>query len=279
MVQNIKSVLIGMTEEGLDEPSSALGYGISLARQANAHATIQASSLKVVMGSAFVSGVARGLLNDHNRRLRQLAEEWAERARGDAEAAGVTCSTETPHLAYSDLINAFVTQARVHDLSVLDAETATINADRGLIEALVFNSGRPVIVVPPEVDTFRCEHIIIAWDAGARAARAVNDALPLLKAARTVEIISVGNEQDLESQIPGAELAPHLARHGVNVSVKNLVVREGGIAGTLQEQAMMTNTDLIVMGAFNRSILREWILGGVTQSFLRESKVPLFMSY
>lgn len=279
MVQNIKSVLIGMTEEGLDEPSSALGYGISLARQANAHATIQASSLKVVMGSAFVSGVARGLLNDHNRRLRQLAEEWAERARGDAEAAGVTCSTETPHLAYSDLINAFVTQARVHDLSVLDAETATINADRGLIEALVFNSGRPVIVVPPEVDTFRCEHIIIAWDAGARAARAVNDALPLLKAARTVEIISVGNEQDLESQIPGAELAPHLARHGVNVSVKNLVVREGGIAGTLQEQAMMTNADLIVMGAFNRSILREWILGGVTQSFLRESKVPLFMSY
>ncbi len=279
MLHHIKSVLIGMTEEGLDEPSSALSYGISLARQANAHATIQASSLKVVMGSAFVSSVAKGLVNDHNRRLRQLAEEWAERARGDASAAGVTCSIETPHLAYGDLINSFVTQARVHDVSVLDAETATINADRGLIEALVFNSGRPVIVVPPEFDEFRCQRIIIAWDAGARAARAVSDALPLLKTAESVEIISVGNEQDLESQIPGAELAPHLARHGVNVSVKNLVVREGGIAGTLQEQAIMTNADMIVMGAFNRSLLREWILGGVTQSFLQKSKVPLFMSY
>ncbi len=279
MLNQIKSVLIGMTEEGIDEPSSALSYGLSLARQANAHATIQASSLKVVMGSAFISTVAKGLLNDHNNRLRQLAEQLAERALGDAAAAGVSCSVETPHLAYGELINSFVTQARVHDLSVLDAETATVNADRGLIEALVFNSGRPVIVVPQGLDEFRCERVMIAWDAGARAARAVNDAMPLLKTARSVEIITVGSEQELTSLVPGAELAPHLARHGVNVSVKNLVVRDGGIAGTLQEQASITNTDMIVMGAFNRSLLREWILGGVTQSFLRESKVPLFMSY
>ncbi len=279
MLNQIKSVLIGMTEEGIDEPSSALSYGLSLARQANAHATIQASSLKVVMGSAFISSVAKGLLNDHNNRLRHLAEQLAERALGDAAAAGVSCSVETPHLAYGELINSFVTQARVHDLSVLDAETATVNADRGLIEALVFNSGRPVIVVPQGFDEFRCDRVIIAWDAGARAARAVNDAMPLLKTAKSVEIITVGSEQELKSLIPGAELAPHLARHGVNVSVKNLVVRDGGIAGTLQEQASITNTDMIVMGAFNRSLLREWILGGVTQSFLRESKVPLFMSY
>ncbi|WP_454915824.1 universal stress protein [Xanthobacter sediminis] len=279
MLQNIRSVLIGMTEEGIDEPSSALSYGLSLARQAGAHATIQAASLKVVLGTAFVSNMAAGIVADHNRRLRALAAAVAERAAGDAAAQGVSCSVNTPQLPYGELVDAFITQARVHDICVLDAETATVNADRGLIEALLFESGRPLIVVPPGWDAFRHQRVLIAWDASARAARAINDAMPILKSAAAVEVVAIGTEKELAHSVPGAELAPHLARHGVNVSVKDLVVQPDGIAGTLKEQASLYNADLLVMGAFNHSVVREWVLGGVTQSLLKESPVPLLMSY
>lgn len=279
MLQNIKSVLIGMTEEGIDEPSSALAYGLSLAQKTGAHATIQAASLKVVLGNTFVSNVASGLVAAHNRRLRQLAADVAERARGDAAAAGVATSVEAPQLTYGQLVDTFVTQARVHDISVLDAEVATVNADRGLIEALLFESGRPLIVVPPGCDAFKHHRVLVAWDASARAARAVNDAMGILQSAASVEVLAIGGEKELAHEVPGAELAPHLARHGVNVSVKNLIVGADGIAATLREQASLYEADLIVMGAFNHSRLREWVLGGVTQSLLEDCKIPLFMSY
>lgn len=279
MVQNIKNVLIGMTEEGIDEPSSALAYGLSLAQQAAAHATIQAASLKVVLGNTFVSNVATGLVAAHNRRLRQLATAVAERAAGDAAAAGVAASVEAPQLSYPQLVDTFVAQARVHDIAVLDAETATVNADRGLIEGLLFESGRPLLVVPPGFDTFRHARVLVAWDASARAARAVNDAMGILKAAGAVEVLAIGSQKELAHEVPGAELAPHLARHGVNVTVKNLVPGSDGIAGTLREQAALIGADLIVMGAFNHSRMREWVLGGVTESLLADCKVPLLMSY
>ncbi|MDQ0506530.1 universal stress protein [Xanthobacter agilis] len=279
MLQNIRSVLIGMTEEGTDEPSSALGYGLSLARQAGAHATIQAASLKVVLGTAFISNMAAGIVADHNRRLRALAATFADRARGDAAALGVSCSVITPQLPYDELVDTFVTQARLHDLCVLDAESAAINTDRGLIEALLFESGRPVLVVPAGWDDFKHERVLIAWDASARAARAINDAMPILKSAAAVEVVSIGSEKELAGVVPGADIAPHLARHGVNVTVKDLVIHPDGIAGTLREQAVLYNADLLVMGAFNHSLVREWVLGGVTQSLLKASTVPLFMSY
>lgn len=278
MLQNIKSVLIGMTEEGIDEPSAALAYGISLAEKSGAHATIQAASLKVVLGSTFVNSMGANLVAAHNRRLRELAAAVGERARGDAAAAGVAASVETPQLAYGQLVEVFVAQAMVHDIAIVDCETATINADRGLIEALLFESGRPVMVVPEHCDTFKGKRILVAWDASSRAARAVNDAMAFLKAAEAVEVLAVGTEKELAKSVPGAELAPHLARHGVNVTVKNLVV-QSSIAATIAEQVELFGADMLVMGAFNHSLMREWVLGGVTESMLKESKVPLFLSY
>ncbi|MGR7993743.1 universal stress protein [Xanthobacter sp. ZOL 2024] len=279
MLQNIKSVLIGMTEEGDEVSAAALSYGLSLAQQAGAHATIQAASLKVVVGNTFVSSVASSLVADHNRRLNALASSLAERARGDAQAQGVSCSVETLQLSYGQLVDTFVAQARVHDIAVLNAQRASVDADRGLIEALLFDSGRPLIVVPPGWDSFKHRRVLIAWDASARAARAVNDAMPILRSAEAVEVVAIATEKQLAKTVPGAEIAPHLARHGVHVNVKDLVVQEGGIEATLREQASLFGADLLVMGAFNHSLMQEWVLGGVTQSLLKDSSIPLLMSY
>jgi hypothetical protein len=99
MLQQIKSVLIGVTEEGDDqEVSSALRYGISLAQDAGAHATIQAAAVKLVLTHAFVSDFAAGLVATENQRLQTLAQAAADKARRDAEAAGVICTSEAPNL-------------------------------------------------------------------------------------------------------------------------------------------------------------------------------------
>jgi nucleotide-binding universal stress UspA family protein len=279
MLQGIKSVLVGVTEEGKDEPSSALAYGLSLALQAEAHVTVHAAALKIVLHHAFVSSYAAGLAKAENRRIHALADAVSERTRSEADATGVVSTVEHPQLAFSDLRAAFLAQARVNDVCILDAEPSAIDIDRGLIEAVLFESGRPLLIVPPGRVAFAARRILVAWDGSLPSARALGDALPLLRAADAVELVSVVGEKDLSQLVPGADAAPYLARHGVNVTVTALTAENGDVAETLRQSASETAADLIVMGAYKHSRLREWVLGGVTQSLLKASPVPLFMSH
>jgi nucleotide-binding universal stress UspA family protein len=280
VIQNIKNVLIGLTKEfGSDEASSALGYGLSLAQQADAHATVEAASVKLALHSAWVTRVAAQLVQAENRRLRALAEAAARSAQTDAAAAGVLCSTRSPHLSYHKLLTSFTAQARVNDLTIVDAEPEVLNLDRGLIEALLIESGRPLLIVPSDHHTFQCRRILLAWDGSAKAARATHDALPFLRASEAVEIITVTGEKDLLGTTEGAEIASHLSRHGVPVTVNAVRAQSGDVAQTLREAVELAGTDMIVMGGYVHSRLREFVLGGVTQALMRSSPVPLFMSY
>jgi len=280
MLENIRSILIGITQEGDgEERSSALAYGLALARQADAHVTVQAASLKLVAPYSFVRNFAEGLVAAENRRLDALARAVADESQRAAAASGVTCVSQAPQLAYPDLIRSFTALARAHDLTVLDAEPIALAVDRGLIEAVLMDSGRPLIVVPQRRETFTDGRIIVAWDGGAKAARALNDALPFLRAATQVELVSVTGEKDLTHAVPGAEIAPHLSRHGVKVNVLALPAMKGDVAETLRNHARLTRADMIVMGAYVHSRLREMVLGGTTQSLLRNTPVPLFLSY
>lgn len=280
MLENIRSILIGITQEGDgEERSSALAYGLALARLADAHVTVQAASLKLVAPYSFVRNFAEGLVAAENRRLDALARAVVDESQRAAAASGVTCVSQAPQLAYPDLIRSFTALARAHDLTVLDAEPIALAVDRGLIEAVLMDSGRPLIVVPQRRETFTDGRIIVAWDGSAKAARALNDALPFLRAAAQVELVSITGEKDLTHAVPGAEIAPHLTRHGVKVNVLALPAMKGDVAETLRNHARLTRADMIVMGAYVHSRLREMVLGGTTQSLLRNTPVPLFLSY
>ncbi|MHB2205274.1 universal stress protein [Methylobacterium sp. CM6257] len=279
MISNLRNILICVTEQlGTEASSDALAYGLSLAEQAGARVTLQAASVKLVLPHAWISSLVRELVADENRRLRVLAERTAEQARGNAASGGVVCTTETPHLAYSDLLGSFRWQSRLHDLAVIDAEPDAMTGDRGLIEALLFDSGRPLIVVPRASGTFTARRILVAWDGSAQATRALHDALPFLRQADAVEIVSVMGEKDLSESLPGVEIAPSLAHHDVPVTVVDLVAEDGDVAETLRKHATLSCADMIVMGAFVHSRLRELVWGGVTQALLRSCPVPLFLS-
>jgi nucleotide-binding universal stress UspA family protein len=280
MIQNIKSVLIGVTREfGPDESSSALAYGLSLAQQADAHATVLAASVKLTLSAAGLSRAVAGLVRAENMRLQALVETIARNAEADATAAGVTCTTQTPHIPASELLSAFSLQARLHDITVLDSEVSALNLDRGLFETLLTQSGRPILVVPPGRQSFSCRRIILAWDGSAKAARAASDALPFMRTAEAVEVICVTGEKQLPDAVRGTDIAPHLARHGVNVTVNTIAAHKGDVAAALLSAAANSEADILVMGGYVHSRMREMLLGGVTQSMLRDSAVPLLISH
>ena len=119
----------------------------------------------------------------------------------------------------------------------------------------------------------------VAWDGGASAARAVRDALPLLAAAEMVEVVSVLGEKDITAEASGADIARHLTRHCPEVCVNVLPVGEDGVAATLFAHGILTRADLMVMGGYGHSRLREFILGGVTRDTLARTDIPTLLSH
>jgi nucleotide-binding universal stress UspA family protein len=171
--------------------------------------------------------------------------------------------------------------ARRFDLSVVgQAEPHRGGAQDLLIEGALFQSGRPVIVVPYIQKTgLTLERVLVGWDGSRTAARAIGDAMPLLGRAKAVDIVIVATERARSDEITGAQIARHLARHGLNVDVKRIMASDTDVTNTLLSYAADSSTDFIVMGGYGHSRLREWILGGATRGILQSMTVPVLMSH
>jgi nucleotide-binding universal stress UspA family protein len=150
----------------------------------------------------------------------------------------------------------------------------------GLAESLVLSSGRPIIVFPPRGKVSRLRRILVAWNATRESIRAVGDALPLLVKAEAVEILVVDHQRHPEGhgQEPGADIARHLARYGAQVQVRRLSSGGKAVGRLLLSQAAAFGADLLVMGAYGHTQLREWMFGGVTRTVLYEADLPVLMS-
>jgi len=151
----------------------------------------------------------------------------------------------------------------------------------GLAESLVLSSGRPIILFPPRGTVSQVRRILVAWNATRESIRAVADALPLLVRAEAVEVLVADHHQrrpEGHGQEPGADIARHLARHGAQVEVRRLSSGGNDVGRLLLPQAATFGADLLVMGAYGHSHLREWMFGGVTRTVLYEAGLPVSMS-
>jgi nucleotide-binding universal stress UspA family protein len=170
-------------------------------------------------------------------------------------------------------------RAQAIDLLILGQRTPDHATRLDAPEEVVLACGRPVLVVPYAGHRDRIgETAIIAWNGSREAARAVQDALPLLAASASVTVLLVNPEE--EADIDDADqLVVHLARHGLNAGKR--VVRQDVIAvsDTILAQIASLGADLLVMGAYGHSRLREMILGGVTREILRKMSVPILMAH
>jgi nucleotide-binding universal stress UspA family protein len=150
-----------------------------------------------------------------------------------------------------------------------------------LIEAALFDSGRPLIIVPRvQQGGLKLDRVVCCWDGSRTAACAINDALPMLRKAGAVELFIVETEKIVnEKVLRGAEIGRHLARHDINVEVKTVRAADADVAKAILSHVAGGSVDLLVMGGYGHSRLREFVFGGATRGMLSAMTVPVFMSH
>ncbi|HMO28299.1 universal stress protein [Enterovirga sp.] len=277
MLERVKDIHVVLCpDEG--RTGAAAAFGLSLAQAAQAHVTVQAASVRITIPHSIISNVGSALVREENKRRLEAAENTADACRKNAAAQGSACTALAFQIPFPEAVAACGRRSRLHDLTILDARADALRLERAVVEEILFKCGRPVLVVPEGHDAFRPGHAMVAWDGSAQAARALNDALPLLAAARTVSLVSVA-EPGKEDALPGADIARHLSRHGIQVTLVDLKASQKNVESILRDQSHAHRTDLIVMGAYAHSWWREIALGGVTQSFIGDPPAPLFLSH
>jgi nucleotide-binding universal stress UspA family protein len=215
---------------------------------------------------------------EENERLSAAAigrfDELARRNRISAETRNIDSSSSTA----SDI---FARIARRFDLSIVSQPRPdSPSSDVMFVESALFGSGRPVLVVPYiQQAGLKLDRVMVCWDGSRAAARATADALPLLAKAGTTEVVTVTDGSREQDEIPGIDFAQHLARHGIKIELKRVVRGDIDVANVILSHAADSSADLIVMGGYGHSRLREFVLGGATRGLLKSMTVPTFMSH
>jgi nucleotide-binding universal stress UspA family protein len=181
------------------------------------------------------------------------------------------------------LVATTAVHARYADLAVVGQglDASELGPEASLLpEELVMVVGRPVLIVP-SYGTFPTvgERVLVGWNGGREATRAVNDALPLLARARKVTVLTVDPAVGPDRRLPGADIALHLARHGITVEASQTQATDIEVGDVLLSYAADIGADLIVIGGYGHSRFREMVLGGVTRHLLRHMTVPVLMSH
>lgn len=213
----------------------------------------------------------------NEERAKSMAAIFAERTASE----GIPSEWRSVESFSGDSALSALSAARSADIMVsLHPGSSNASFSQANLETLLSESGRPMIFVPPEgpvPTTFT--RILIAWNGSREATRAVFDALPLLKSADTVEILTIDAEKNGERDAgTGKQIAAALARHGVNTRVTDTDSSDSDVATRIQEHVSSTRPDLVVMGGYSRSWLREFLFGGTTRAMLQAMPAAIFMS-
>ncbi|MFD0737870.1 universal stress protein [Lysobacter koreensis] len=280
----VKDLMIPITNTAGD--ANALAAAIALAARTDAHlCVLEAFNLPMPAPSPW--GLLPDLaMSDLYTTLRAKAEGdaavWRERLAKESVPSEVRVAealfVEPPRMA--------ALHARYSDMAVMTAATSGYASDEpvihGFFSALLLESGRPVLVVPPRFTSHQpAKHAVVAWRPTREATRALHDAMPLLHAAESVDVLEVGPQggERGDGPQPGADIATHLARHGLKVRVVVSEPSGESVAMALMKHAEQSGAELLVAGGYGHSRFREWVLGGVTRELLKFSSVPILFSH
>jgi nucleotide-binding universal stress UspA family protein len=274
----LKDIVVNLS--GRAERDFAADYAISVAKTFGAHVAGISFLYEPVIPDGSLGGVPVDLIELQREENSKLANTAADRFSAAAKAAGVSAETRIIDATLGGGANTFGQIARRFDLAVVPQAQREHGASEQLIvEAALFESGRPVVVVPYiQKEGLTLEHVLVCWDGGRVAARAIADAMPLLERAKTVEVLIV-EEQRKHDEVTGANMVDHLTRHGVTAQLKRTVKGDVTIEDAILDYAADSSADLLVMGGYGHSRLREFVLGGVTRSILGSMTLPVLMSH
>jgi nucleotide-binding universal stress UspA family protein len=264
----VKDIVVNL---GLGARDPAGVYAISVAEAFEAHVLGAAVSYEPVIPGNKVQ------LRESENKARAAIGRFEQAAKRE----GLSYETRILSTSIAGAADQLGRIGRRFDLVVVgQPDRANSVPDQVVDEGVLFESGRPVIFVPfIQKGGMALDRVMICWDGSRAAARAVADALPFLKKAKQVEVVIVSEKPNKKDEMPGVDLGQHLARHGLKVEIKHITSPDIGVASTILSHAADSETDMIVMGGYGHSRLREFVLGGVTRGMLESMTVPVLMSH
>ena len=260
--------------------AARLEVAIGLAMQYDAHLVALYALAPFILPGYLMAQVGGEIIQ-----AQQKAAD-SEKARAEADFTRLTSTAGLRNVewrtAHDDPASAVTLHARYADLVVIgqgDAEDS-VDVPEDLVARIVLAAGRPVLILP-NIGSFPTigKRILVAWNASREATRAITDAIPLLKLADKVNVMAGDPGHGQHDKIPGADIGLYLARHGVRVDVALDPDAEIDVGNELLSRAADLSADLIVMGGYGHSRLKEWVLGGATRTILESMTVPVLMSH
>jgi nucleotide-binding universal stress UspA family protein len=255
-------------------------YAVSLASALNAHLAGVAfvyDPIVPVSATGYIPGeVIERQQADNEADAKAAIGGFTEATR----RAGLAAEPLTISASLSGAGEQFARIARRFDLAVVgQAEPEVSTIDDIIAETTLFESGRPLIIVPYiQKAPVKLDRVMVCWDGGRPAARAIGDAMPLLVKAGKVEIVVI-TEPGKQDEIEGVDMGRHLARHGLKINVERIPRGDVDVADALLSHAADSGADFMVMGGYGHSRLRQFILGGVTRSLFRSMTIPVLMAH
>ena len=275
----IKDIVVNL---GIGERTNQAGdYAVSVAAAFDAHLAGIAFLYDPIVPISGAGYIPADVIENQERDNTAAAKAALDRFAAASKRAGISAEPLTMSSSLAGVAEQFGRLARRFDLSIVgQAEPETSAVEEVIAENALFESGRPVIIVPYiQKEPLKLDQVMVCWDGSRSAARAIGDAVPLLTRSKRVEIVIVTNERGKQDEIAGADIGAHLARHGLNVEVRRTVLGDIDVADVLLSHAADSGCDFMVMGGYGHSRWREFVLGGVTRSIFRSMTVPVLMSH
>jgi len=278
-----KDILVIVSEAEADEPALALGE--ALAKQCS-ECHLAAAFLTPLPDEplAYEPTVVAGVWAELLGRARQEAD--AERKRVEARLArsAKDIDLRNAEALSRDLGRVAAVHARYADVAIMTRPVDGAGAElrEEIIEGVLFHSGRPALIAPPGwKGTGIGKRVVVAWDASREATRALSEAQSILEKADTVTVITVDAKPKMfgHGDQPGANITAHLSRRGLPAEVRNVDSMGRSASIAIMEEATSLGADLVVMGGYAHSRLRELVFGGATRELLRSATVPLLMAH
>jgi nucleotide-binding universal stress UspA family protein len=271
--------LLLLTRQGTEAGNR---YALWLADLCGARLTVASPVVSPVLPPMVSSEMPGDILSRVQEEIENAARSALDAFLESAKQTDVNVETLTLEVPSGDLGREVSRLAQYFDATVLEQPNPEGPDTSNVIEAVLFGSGRPVLIVPYIIlhVPSQLRTVLVAWNEGRLAARAIADALPLLQMADRVEVVTVSGTNPRGSRHASADMmAQHLAQHGIKADMKALAKGDVDIGSTLVSYAADVSADLIVMGAYGHSRLREIVLGGTTRTILQSMTVPVLMAH
>ena len=260
---------------------AACNYAISVSTAFNAHLAGISFAYEPMLPVVDMGGaVPIELIDEEREENQKAATDAIARFEEAARLAAISVESRIIEASASGAPKEFGAIARSFDLSIIGQADPQSTRDDMMIEGALFDSGRPVLVVPYiQRAPLKLDRVMVCWDGSRNAARAINDAMPFLTRARAVDVVTINAKEDKTKELKGADIAQHLARHGLNVDLRQINAPDVDVANAILSDVADHDTDFVVMGGYGHSRLREFVLGGATRGILSSMTVPTLMSH